>query len=628
MQFVKKEDLEMPLISSLSEAQLQDKVNFIENYKQAFNPADGSTVDANANVTLKNISTLETELMKDYFIQVNRRLMTDKITQLFGRELADEYVRQLETHEIYAHDESSLRPYCASISMYPFLLNGLTQLGGESKAPKNLASFCGSFVNLVFAVSSQFAGAVATVEFLAYFDYFARKEFGEDYMDRLSEKTAHPAFGSGTEIARKTVGAQLAGYFQQVVYTINQPAAARNYQSVFWNISIYDQYYFESMFESFAFPDETFSRPKWESVKKLQVFFLKWFNEERKKALLTFPVVTCALLTDKNQCRDEEFADMVADELANGNSFFMYLSENADSLASCCRLRNEITDKTFSYTLGAGGVATGSINVITLNMNRLVQDGRDLAAEVEKIHQYQVAYRKIMEEFKAGGLLPVYDAGFITLDKQFLTIGINGMVEAAESQGIHVGYNDEYVKFVREKLKVIYHANQEAAKKYGYKFNTEFVPAENLGAKNAKWDKKDGYRVKEERDCYNSYFYVVEDEFINPLDKFLLHGRELVDYLDGGSALHLNLDEKLTQEGYKKLVNVAAKTGCNYFCINVRTTICNECGHIDKRTLYRCPSCGTENVDHATRVIGYLKRVSSFSRARRKEHAMRHYHRA
>lgn len=635
------------LISYLSEQQLESKIQFIENYKQSVNPADGSTVDANANVTLKNISTLETEIMKDYMIQLNQKLMMEKITKLFGKDLADEYKRQVETHEIYPHDSSSLKPYCVSISMYPFLLNGLTQLGGESKAPKNLTSFCGSFINLVFAISSQFAGAVATVEFITYFDYFARKEYGDDYMDRLDEVICeHKGNNSDTSVVTinpsnnhvvyktETIGTRLAGYLQQIVYTINQPAAARNYQSVFWNISIYDQYYFQSMFADFVFPTTNengeFDKPSWESVKKLQVFFLKWFNEERKKALLTFPVVTCALLTDKESgtCKDEEFTNMISKELSEGNSFFMYLSENADSLASCCRLRNEITDKTFSYTLGAGGVATGSINVITINMNRLIQDKRDLRTELDKIHKYQVAYRAIVEDFLEAKLLPVYDAGFITLDKQFLTIGINGMVEAAESQGIQVGYNPKYVKFVQDNLKIIYNANQEASKQYGYKFNTEFVPAENLGVKNAKWDKKDGYKIPEGRDCYNSYFYVVEDDSINPMDKFLLHGRELVDYLDGGSALHLNLDEVLTQEGYRKLINVAAKTGCNYFCINVRITICNEpnCQHIDKRTLYRCSKCSSDNVDHATRVIGYLKRVSSFSKGRRKEHAMRYYH--
>ena len=587
----------------LDPEQLNQKLSFINEYIQAKNAADGSKLDANANVTQKNIATMEQELMKDFFVQINRAKVSGKIRELFGQDLADEYLRQIEAHEIYVHDETSLKPYCVSVTMYPFLREGLSKLGGESQAPKHLASFCGSFINFVFAVSSQFAGAVATVEFLTYFDYFAHKDFGENYL----------------ETHRK----EIENHLQQVVYSINQPAAARGYQSVFWNISIYDQYYFDAMFGNFVFPD--FERPNWESTAKLQRFFMRWFNQERTKAILTFPVVTAAMLTEQGKCKDSAFADEVAQELAEGNAFFIYQSDNPDSLASCCRLRNEIADHTFSYSLGAGGVATGSINVITINMNRLVQDGRDLATEVSKIHQYQYAYRKLMEEYLAAGMLPVYDAGFISLDKQFLTIGINGMVEAAESQGLTVGYNPEYMAFVQERLKIIFQANQAASKKYGVKFNTEFVPAENLGVKNAKWDKADGYFVP--RECYNSYFYVVEDEEINALDKFLLHGKELIEWLDGGSALHLNLDEALPQSGYRSLLDIAAKTGCNYFCINVKITICNECQHIDKRTRHQCAKCGSSNIDYGTRVIGYLKRVSAFSSARQKEHGLRFYHR-
>lgn len=583
--------------------QLEGKLSFIEHYLHAKNAADGSKMDANANVTQKNIATMENEMMKDFFVQINRAKVSKKIAELFDEELAGEYLRQIEAHEIYVHDETSLKPYCVSVTMYPFLRDGLTKLGGESKAPKHLASFCGSFVNFVFAVSSQFAGAVATVEFLTYFDYFARKDFGDNYLE--------------------THRSEIENHLQQVVYSINQPAAARGYQSVFWNISLYDKHYFEAMFGNFVFPD--FERPNWETTAALQIFFMKWFNQERTKAILTFPVVTAAMLTENGKCKDNQFANQMAEELSQGNSFFIYQSDNPDSLASCCRLRNEISDHTFSYSLGAGGVATGSINVITINMNRLVQDGRNLAEEVSKIHKYQYAYRKLMEEYLAAGMLPVYDAGFISLDKQFLTIGINGMAEAAESQGLTVGYNPDYMQFVQSRLKVIFEANQTASKKYGVKFNTEFVPAENLGVKNAKWDKADGYFVP--RDCYNSYFYVVEDENTNALDKFLLHGKELIEWLDGGSALHLNLDEALTQTGYRSLLDIAAKTGCNYFCINVKITICNECAHIDKRTLCSCSKCGSQNIDYGTRVIGYLKRVSAFSSARQKEHSLRFYHR-
>lgn len=587
----------------LTTEQVNQKLEFMDHYLQANNAADGSTMDANANVTQKNVATLESELMKDVLIQINRAQVSRKIESMFGPELAQEYVRQIEDHEIYVHDETSLKPYCVSITMYPFLHDGLTKLGGESRAPQHLSSYCGSFVNLVFAISAQFAGAVATVEFLTYFDYFARRDYGDNYLDTHADT--------------------IANHLQHVVYALNQPAAARGYQSTFWNLSIYDQHYFDAMFGDFVFPD--FTRPEWSSVDRLQRFFLNWLNQERSKTILTFPVITVAMLTENGQCRDQEFAEAMAAELAAGNSFFTYLSDNPDSLASCCRLRNEISDRTFSYSLGAGGVATGSINVITLNMNRLIQDGRDLKTEVEKLHRYQRAYRSLMEDYLTQGMLSVYDAGFISLDKQFLTLGVNGMAEAAEYLGIKPGYTTEYVNFVQSQLQVIYQANQAASKDYGVRFNTEFVPAENLGVKNARWDRADGYVVP--RDCYNSYFYVVEDEDTNELDKLLLHGRELVDWLDGGSALHLNLDEALTTSGYLALLNMAAHTGCNYFCVNVRITICNECEHIDKRTLRACPSCGTHNIDHGTRVIGYLKRVSAFSAGRRREHSLRHYHR-
>lgn len=590
----------------LNRQQVEEKIGFINDYLNATNAADGSKLDANANVTNKNIATLEAELMKDHFIQVNRAQMQNKIKQLFGEGLALEYVRQIEQHEIYVHDETSLKPYCASISLYPFLLDGLTKLGGESQAPKHLESFCGSFINLVFAVSAQFAGAIATVEFLTYFDYFARKDFGEDYLSTHSK--------------------QVENHLQHVVYALNQPAAARGYQSVFWNISVYDKYYFDSLFGEFVFPD--FTKPIWSSINRLQQFFLNWFNKEREKAVLTFPVVTAAMLTESkdgvSRVKDQSFAYLCARQISQGNAFFVYQSENADSLASCCRLRNEITDNTFSYSLGAGGIATGSINVITLNMNRLIQDQRDIAEEVDKLHKYQVAYRSLVESYLAQGALPVYDAGFISLDKQFLTIGINGMVEAAEFLGIKVGNNQAYRDFVQQQLKVIFDANRKAKLRYGYMFNTEFVPAENLGVKNAKWDKEAGYEVP--RDCYNSYFYAVEDETTNHLDKFVLHGKEYNQYLDGGSALHLNLEQQVSEQNALNLLNIAAATGCNYFCINVKITICNDCEHIDKTTQQTCNKCGSKNIDHGTRVIGYLKRVSAFSQGRREEHGRRHYH--
>ena len=606
---------------------VRPKINFIKKYRQSCNAASGSEFDANANVEKKNVATCSVELNKKDFIYVNRLLMIDKLTELFGKEIAEKYIDQLDKHEIYKHDETSIFPYCVSITLYPYLFHGMTTIGGKSEAPKHLESFCGSFSNLVFAIASQFAGAVATPEFLMYMDYFIRKDYGDDYYlnpDKVVKNTKVP----------RTMYNVISDCWQQIVYTMNEPAGARNYQAPFWNIAFFDSHYFNGMFENFVFPDGT--EPKWESVNWLQKEFMKWFNNERTKQVLTFPVETVNLLNNGKDCLDREWYDFTAEMWAKGHSFFCYTSDSVDSLASCCRLRNEVTENTFSYTLGAGGVSTGSKSVMTMNINRLVQnvakkDSKEedfekiksaVYEQTELIHKYQIAFNEIVKDNFNSGMLPVYDAGYISLDRQYLTIGINGFVEAAEYLGIEPTVNSSYFRFGETILKPIYELNKRD-KTDEIMFNSEFVPAENLGVKNAMWDRKDGYFVP--RNCYNSYFYRVEDNSVNVIDKFILHGNELTKYLDGGSALHCNLEEHLSKEQYKLLIQTAIKTGCSYFTFNIPNTICNDCGNIDKRYLHECPKCGSKNVDWLTRIIGYLKRISNFSEARQEEASSRNY---
>ena len=601
-----------------------EKMKFLVDYCSATNAATGSKYDANANVEKKNVATLIGELPKAGFIRLNRRLLTDRIRKMYGKGVSDKYLDLLDHHFIYKNDETSLAPYCASITMYPWLLNGTKALGGNSTPPTNLKSFCGGFVNLVFIVSSMLSGACATPEFLMYMSHFLELEYGEDYYKRADEVV-------DLSLRRRTIDKVITDCFEQVVYSINQPTGARNFQSVFWNISYYDRFYFESIFGDFVFPDG--GRPRWEGLDWLQRRFMSWFNAERTKTILTFPVETMALLSEDGDIRDKEYGDLTAKMYAEGHSFFTYISDNADSLASCCRLRNEITDNGFSYTLGAGGVSTGSKSVLTVNLNRCVQQAvrecrsytEYLEEVVDLMHKVQLAYNENLKELQEKGMLPLFDAGFINIGRQYLTIGVNGLVEAAESLGIEISDNAAYETFVGNILGMIERKNKEYRTK-DVMFNCEMIPAENVGVKHAKWDREDGYFVP--RDCYNSYFYVVEDADTNILDKIRLHGRKYISHLTGGSALHLNLSEHLSQAQYRHLLRIAAKEGCNYLTFNIPNTICNECGHIDKRYLRKCPCCGSENVDYATRIIGYMKRVSSFSQARQEEAARRTYHHA
>lgn len=610
---------------NLTSSQLNQMVQNSVDYRASLNAATGSKLDANANVSVKNVATEEVELVKDFLIQFNRTRVSHALVKLYGPSLAVRYQEDLNNHFIYTHDETSIKPYCTSISMYPFLLNGLQGLGGDTTAPKHLRTFVGGFINLLNAIASQFAGAVATVEFMTYFDHFARLEYGDEYRDAF-DTTDSELYSSDWA---KNIRHDIHEHFAHVIYTINQPAANRGYQAIFWNITVFDQGYFESMFEGFVFPD--MDRPNWASTSVLQREFLRWFNKEREKAVLTFPVVTAALLNDGADFKDLDTATFLAKEMSEGNSFFIYTSQSADSLASCCRLRNEVTDNVFSHSLGAGGVMTGSLNVITINLNRTAQlrNGagielfhRRLKEQVQRVHAYQEAHLSIYREYLQQGMLTAYDAGFIAMEKQFLTIGLNGLVEAAEYFLIRPDNNPIYRKFVQDTLKIIYDENRAFTARTGVKVNTEFVPAESLGVKNAMWDMADGLKVQ--RDCYNSYFYRVEDD-MSPLDKMQLFDRDMTKYLDGGSALHLNMEDLLDEERWMGMMRCAIAVGVQYFCFNVKSTICNTCNHIDKRTLNACSKCGSHDVDGATRVIGYLKRISNFSKARQEEHSRRHY---
>lgn len=602
---------------TLTDAQRKEALSYIEDYGKAENAATGSLIDANANITQKTVSTLENELYKPLTACLNRALVKEKLRTIFGEEAAIAYEEDINNHYIYVHDETSLKPYCASISLYPFLLEGTKPIGGVSSAPKNLQSFCGAFVNLVYQIASNFAGAVATVEFLHYFDYFARKTYGTDYL------TTHT----------KEIDQELQG----VVYALNQPASARGDQSVFWNISVFDRPYLTAMFGDFYYPDGT--TVNFDTTVELQRHFMAWFRKERTRELLTFPVVTASLLTTDKGFADEDFKRLCVDEMTKGHSFFIYMSDTVDSLASCCRLRNALQDNTFSYTLGAGGITTGSAQVITLNINRMIQDAIERGSQestgdidwtitlksiITRVHRYLVATKAVYRDLIDARLLPAYTAGYMDIDKQYLTLGLNGVVEAAEYLGIKPTVHDEYLHFLKTLLSLFTAMNKQACSAYGARFNTEFVPGESLGVKNAQWDKEDGFFSP--RDCYNSYFYPVEDESLTLLDKIALYGKSVTKHLDGGSALHLNLAQRLTYSNAEALFEACRKAGVPYWTTNVKCTICNDCGYINPETEFHCTKCHSTNVDYGTRIIGYLKRISHFSHERQKEAAKRFYH--
>lgn len=614
------------------------KLNFIENYINSDNTAN-ATIDDNSNVANRNIAVLNSEIHKEDNREVNLRMLRNKVKELYP----DFNYKQMDIDFdtiAYLHDSSSQigMPYCVAITMYPFLINGIKDLGGLSAAPKNIDSFCGMFVNLVFAIASQFKGAVATPGVLLCMDYFLRKEWGDNYYLK-----PHVTINNEHCKRKQTIQGQIHQYFQQIVYSLMQPSGSRGNQSVFWNLSIFDKPFFDTMYGDFYFPDG--SKPQWESLKWLQKDFLHWFNQERLKCILTFPVVSLCLIYQDNKFVDEDLYKFACKEYSEGNSFFTYISDSADSLSSCCRLSSKISKPQFNFTNGQLSEMTGSKNVITLNLNRIIQDCdrvyglernekwkedesfiKDYLINIlDRIYKYQIAYNECLKYLKENKLLPVYDAGFIDMKKQYLTIGINGLNQAWEYLGGKCNRNKEYKEFCNLIFTTIKEQNQ-LHKTKELMFNTEFTPCESAAIKLYNKDKKDGYWVPEDTNLYASYIFKPNDSDISILDKIYLHGRNFCgDNLDGGSSAHLNLDSHLSVEQYRKLLKYAAKVGCKYFTFNVPNCECDDCGFIAKQPFKECPKCGSTNVSLWDRVIGYLTKIKNWSAGRQIEQKTRVY---
>lgn len=627
------------------------KINFINRYKQSDNTAN-ATIDDNSNVSNKNIAVCNVELHKEENAEINLGLWENMLKKLYP-DFDYKSMKSDFGSIAYPHDLSSQvgEPYCVAITSYPFLTSGVKNLGGLSAFPKKFMSFCGMFPNMVFAIANHYKGAVAIPGFLNCMDYFCRKRWGDNYYLKTDAVTT-------SEHVQEvdTIQSEIHQQFQHIVYSLMQPSGSRGMQSVFWNISIFDKPFFDTMYGDFYFPDGT--KAKWESLNWLQKDFVTWLNEERLKCVLTFPVVSACLIYQDGEFVDKEMYEYVCSEYAKGNSFFTYISDSADSLSSCCRLSSKISKPQFNFTNGQLSEMTGSKNVITLNMNRIVQDwmmtktlngekiekGKKLSVDIfsdveyfandfkkylinilERIYKYQIAYNNILMDLFNAGMLPAYNAGYIDMKKQYLTIGINGLNQAAEYLGMKCNKNDEYRMFCNMVFSTIKEQNQ-LHKTKDLMFNTEFTPCESAAIKLYNRDKNDGYWVPEDTNLYASYIYKPNDKEISVLDKIYLHGRDFCgDNLDGGSSAHINLDNHLTTEQYRKLVKYAAEVGCKYFTFNVPNSECDDCGYITKHPISECPKCHSKHISYYDRVIGYLTKIKNWSAGRQQEQKTRVY---
>ena len=332
---------------------IRERLDYMDTYTSSSdNAASSSETDANSNVSSKNVANLEGEVYKSKNRVIQRQRMKDKLNELYP-DVAKQYEKDLKNHIIYTHDEASspvLKYYCCAVTLYPLLIEGSGNMDMITpSAPNDIQSFSGQITNLAFLLSSQCKGAVAFGDYFIALNYYVIKEFGPKWYDKLDAiiSTEHC-------ISKRTILDAVKKGMKQFIYGVNQPAGNRSYNSPFTNISYYDRYYFESLFKNFYYPDGT--QPEWKAIDTLQRIFMKLHRDLRLIKPLTFPVSTIAMVYDDKDFLDKEYKELCADEWAKGGSFFCYNSNNPTSLASCCRVLNEMSDNTFSSTTGMTGV--------------------------------------------------------------------------------------------------------------------------------------------------------------------------------------------------------------------------------------------------------------------------------
>lgn len=623
----------------------KERIDYMNSYSQSSeNAATASETDANANVSMKNVANLEGEVYKTSNRVIQRQRMKDVLNVMYP-EVSKQYEKDLEDHIIYTHDEATtpvLKPYCMAATLYPLMTEGVGNIDGVTPGPPNdIQSFSGQVTNLVFLLSSQCKGAVALGDYLIALNYYVIQEFGENWYTHINDQITN-------ELSNKvsTIKNAVEKGMKQFIYGVNQPAGNRSFNSPFTNVSFYDSLYFESLFGEFYYPDG--SKPKWEAIDCIQRIFMSLHRKLRLIKPLTFPVSTVAMVHDNSDIIDKSYKDLCCNEWALGSSHFCFINNSATSLASCCRVLNKIQDNTFSSTTGMTGVMTGSCNVITLNINRIVQDcakkysiiknrfskekwygciKSELIDILERVYKYHIAFKTMLYDMEDKGMFAASNGGYIYIKKLYSTIGIIGYYEAAKFLGLETSNNKDYFEFLQLILKTIKDKNKEMSiydKKRPFLFNTEAIPGEGLGVKFYNWDKKDGYEVPKDQNLYNCYFYNPWDN-TSVLDKFVLHGKNVSSFTDGGQAAHINLDSHLSKNQYSLLIDFAIKNGTNYFTYNIPISECKDCGHVVNAPIKECPICKSSNIDWWTRVIGYLRPISVFSKDRQIEASKRTY---
>lgn len=565
--------------------------------------AADSSIDENANVSENCIITYKKEVSKPSNKLNSLYILWKLLRKDYNTKVANDIIEKQISGDIYIHDAHMIQmPYCFNYSCIDIVNKGLPMVSKiDSKPPKYLCSFKSQIEQFVTHASNSTLGATGLADLLLVMSYYVKnilKTHKDEHFKLASE-----------EDCWSYVKATLVS----LIYTLNQPM--RGEQSAFTNVSIYDDYFIDESMNMYIFPDG--SLPDKEVVKKLQDVFLTVMNEELSRTAYTFPVTTaCFAIDDDNNIKDKDFLSFIAKHNLKYGFINIYMGKSS-TLSSCCRLRSD-RENEYMNTLGGSSSKIGSLGVVTINMPRLVKISKDeteffdnLKDLIKITGRINNCRRKMIQRKVDEGFMPLYNYGFINIDNQYSTTGINGLYEAV----IELGYDPlskvglEFYKNISE---TIAENVDDLQKQYKTPHNCEQIPGEGASIKIAKKDRLQGYNDKYEL-YSNQFIPLISDADL--LDRIKIQGL-LDDKFTGGSILHVNVNTELEYDKMVKLIELCAKKGVRYFAINLLINKCVD-GHVTCGLIDKCTVCNKEIIDTFTRVVGFLVNTKNFAKGRR-----------
>lgn len=609
---------EMARLNGFSDAQLS-YTDFIDNFVDKQTVADAS-IDGNSNVGHKDIVTLENEMSKPHSKLLVFNKIFYELNKKYGFKVANDWLRSEWNGAYYLHDayNASFKPYCFAYDIEKLVKEGLYFIDNFNyQPPKHLntyTDFVGEFVSWTCNRSS---GAVGLPSFLIYSFYFWKKDCESGY-------TSDPDTLMKQE-------------FQRIIYKLNQPFLRSSIQSAFTNFSIFDRPYLESLFGAKEFPDGTFIINYIDEIIEYQKKFMEVVSEIRSENMMTFPVLTYALLRQDGKFVDEDFAKWCCEHNRKWADSNFFVSDDITSLSNCCRLVSDLTkvnkQKAYFNSIGGTALEVGSVKVNTINLARIAYETKTTQEYIELLKKRVVlclqaldVIRHIIQRNVEKGLLPNYSLGVMSLTSQYNTIGIIGVYEALQKYGFtyqdefgNTFYSEEGVQFAEEILRTITEVKDEFTEDKDYSVNIEEVPAERAAAILQEKDKFFFPNERYELPLYGNQWIPLGVK--TTLQEKIRLSARLDKACSGGSIAHINIDSPFPNFDIAwKMLNYVADAGVTYFAFCTKISAC-ESNHGFYGEV--CPICGKPKHTTYQRIVGFLTPTTTYSEERKKEFLMR-----